>query len=269
MERVRTSAHMLGATILAATALAIAPMEAAAQKGKGGQSGGGGDKDLSVCTTMNSAGDLTGDGGGAYCDSDQGISAAVGRRRSIVLLLDDKPNQDRRLVLTLGSQLPAAPGDPDPNTDGGQIEQPAPGDWSTHPLPEIPAEGITGELWVAYRVNVLRMGEEGEEPNPNLRNARLLWTDPQGREWRMYWGPYPQPGGAQQTNPDAPEVQITRAEDASGLLNEWHVATLEDLAPERAGACTAFLWLENNPNGPDDYCGAFDVSFEYVAVEQP
>ncbi|MFG0283699.1 MAG: hypothetical protein ACF8R7_04695 [Phycisphaerales bacterium JB039] len=269
MEIAHRRARLLGTTILAATALAMAPMEAAAQKGKGGQSGGGGDKDLSVCITMSSAGDLTSDGSGDYCGSVQGVNAAVGRRRAIGLGLGDKPNQDRRLVLTLGTQLPEAPGDPDPNTDGGQIQQPTPGDWSTHPLPEIPPEGLTGTLQAAYRVNVLRMGEEGEEPNPNFRNARLLWTDPQGREWRMYWGPHPQPGGFQTTNPDAPEVKITRAEDTSGLLNEWHVVTLEDLAPERLGTCTAFLWLENNPNGPDDYCGAFDVSFEFVAVEEP
>jgi hypothetical protein len=235
--------------------------------GGGGGGGGGADQDLDVCITLSGSGGVVADGGGAYCASEKGNKVFVGRNRGIWLVLGDKPNQQRRIKLVLGDRLPDIEGDPDPNNDGGVLFQPAPGDWSTHPLPEIPPEGIVGEFTAAHRVNVLHMGEPGQEPNPNDRNGRLKWLDPDGRLWHIQWGPYAFPKFA---NPNAPKVRVTRLDDGNGnLINQWDVVTLGDAAPERAGAATAFLWREVSPNGQHDYCGAFDLAFEFTAAEEP
>lgn len=255
---------------LAAASLVAALAASGAASGPPNGKGGGEYQDLSVCTSLSPVGGLASDVWGVYCDSESGVDARVGRNRGILVGVAEKRNhRGRHFALSLGERLPDVAGDPDPNADGGVIDQPTPGDWSTHALPEIPPE-LIGNLMCAYRVNVLRMGEPNEEPNPNLRNGRLRWTDADGHYWELLWGPHLQPGEFQKTNPDAPAVMITRRDDGAGnLLHEWDVVTLGDGDAARAGASTAFLWRRASRNGPFDYFGAFDVSFEYSAVEEP
>jgi len=95
-------------------------------------------------------------------------------------------------------------------------------------------------------------------------NARLYFKDDSGLLYMLCWGPAPMPGGFQQTNPSAPWVEVIRNEDADGLRN-WDVTTIG----ENRGVGdvhTAFLWA--SIDGPWEYCGAFDVSFSYFAIQE-
>jgi hypothetical protein len=88
-----------------------------------------------------------------------------------------------------------------------------------------------------------------------------------GQEYQLIWGSDLLPGGFQRTNPSAPDISVLRNPDDNGKRN-WDVNTNPEIGGERDGAHTAFLWWVLSPHGPRDYCGAYDVSFNYFAKEQ-
>ncbi len=186
------------------------------------------------------------------CNSSRGITAYAGRRRTINLTIR-KNVKDPYLTMSLGGYLTAELGDPDPANDGGDL--PVLG-----PYPVLSAGRISSpELQVGIEVNIKDM-----EFTEIGTNARLYFEDESGLLYMLCWGPAPMPGGFQRTNPNAPFVSVTRNDDAAGKRN-WNVTTLDQDRGLYLDVHTAFLWVSI---GPWEYCGAFDVSFSYFAIQE-
>lgn len=209
-------------------------------------------------------------------DSERGITAFAGRRRTIFLEIN-KNISNPHLYLTLGNRLTADPEDPDPANDG-----PEPGDYGNYPdfapPPDLdlggnPAGAIIGpEFMAGVGVNIKDMIEDYL---PTM--ARLHFKDAQGRTYYLFWGPGPWAGGKLWTNPDplsAPHVIVDRLHEITGdgvILSprHWNALTHAEVGNEnpRENKHTAFLWLISKGWIPD-YCGAFNVSFSYHAQEE-
>ena len=198
------------------------------------------------------------------CASTEGVTAFAGRNRTITLSIH-KRIENPNLVLSLGPKLVAdttGPDvDPDPAADGGYFDGPG--------QPECPPPVLGSgrlsepELQVGISVNVKDIDPE----TPLMTNGRLIFKDDVGQEYQLIWGSDPQPGGFQRTNPSAPDIRIFRNPDDDGKRN-WDVDTNPEIGGERDDAHTAFLWWVLSPHGAHDYCGAYDVSFNYFAKEQ-
>ena len=113
----------------------------------------------------------------------------------------------------------------------------------------------------------------GEETSIGT-TARLRFKDDNGEEYHLFWGPGPWPGGKRWTNPSAqsaPFVSVQRNLDVGEIdpKSNWNVNTNEEIGEFnlRKGMHTAFLWLLSKPY-TFDYCGAYDVSFSYIATEE-
>jgi hypothetical protein len=199
------------------------------------------------------------------CASTEGVTAFAGRNRTITLSIH-KRTEDPNLVLSLGPKLVADTTlpdvDPDPAADGGYFDGPG--------QPECPPPILGSgrlyepELQVGISVNVKDIDPE----TPLMTNGRLIFIDDVGQEYQLLWGKDPQPGGFQRTNPSAPDISIYRnPDDVEGKRN-WDVDTNPEIGGEQEGAHTAFLWWVLSPHGAHDYCGAYDVSFNYIATEE-
>ena len=198
------------------------------------------------------------------CASTEGVTAFAGKNRTITLSIH-KRIMDPYLVLSLGSPLAVddvGPDvDPDPATDGGYFD----GDGQPScPLPILDSGRLSEpELQVGIGVNVKDI-----DPETHLMtNGRLRFKDDVGQEYQLLWGADLQPGGFQRTNPSAPDIYIYRNPDDNGK-RKWDVYTNPEAGSGRDGAHTAFLWWVLSPHGAHDYCGAYDVSFYYIATEE-
>jgi hypothetical protein len=223
--------------VLAALWAVLAAPETALAGGKG--KGDGDFKDIPVCIEGLAGGVKT--DGGSYCASERGVTAFVGRRRSIVLRF--KKNSNRTILLTLGDSLGWIPGDPDypqPPLGGPTLSE---------------GKMVEPEFRVALLQNVSNMTVGSELQT----TGRLTFLDKNGTVWGLFWGPNDWAGGFDLTNinDDAPPVSIIRNSDV-----EWSVTTTEEGAGHRA-----YLWKGDWWDYPD-FAGVYNVSFAYTATEE-
>lgn len=203
-------------------------------------------------------------GNNSLCDSVGGVTAFAGRQWSISLEIH-KNTSDPSLTLSLDSQLGHIEGsDPNPLTDGGYYNG---RDDPTDPCPTptlLDGGRIFGPQFavgVGISLDNIKDMEPGEYKEVE---AELIFKDDYGDEYHLFWGPGLFPGGIERTNPSAPDVYVVRNSDANGKRN-WLVYTQAESA--RGNAHTAFLWKLSKP-WTWDYCGAYNVSFSYTAIEE-
>ena len=204
--------------------------------GKGSE-GDGDFKDIPVCIEGLAGGVKT--DGGNYCASERGVTAFVGRRRSIVLRF--KKNSNRTILLTLGSSIGTIDGDPNPTVPGEE--------------PNLDESGKTVEP--EFRVALLQNVSNMEVDSELQTTGRLTFLDEDGTVWGLFWGPNDWAGGFDLTNTNnaAPPVSITRNSDV-----KWSVTT--------TGDNRAYLWKGDWWDYPD-FAGVYNVSFAYTATEEP
>jgi hypothetical protein len=203
------------------------------------------------------------------CDSISGVTAFAGRRWGIGFEIH-KNTSDPSFFLTLGDRLPVDTGDPNPATDGGYYEY----------FCDPPDLGDDGRIFVPQ----FGVGVGKECPNikdmpintPLPTDAQLIFEDDDGDEYHLFWGPGPWPGDNPWTNPSAPDVKVVRNHDiiiVGDDQSNWNVTTNKEDRIDPADETgyedvhTAFLWKLSKP-WTWDYCGAFDVSFSYFAIEE-
>jgi hypothetical protein len=248
-------------------------------------------QDISAEVTFDD-GSLTSDGG-PYADGQSNVECKTGRRRTIWVKFGK--NSSRRMTLNLGVALTHLAGDSD--------------------LPKVSLEDIDPELslpsgdidrlllYIAVGHNVSGLGEEFVEadlhngpllycagvPDPEtddpanfnciLTNMRIDFRDvTQGYNWRLYFGPGPQeggawPGGTFFSNPEPSlnaYVTVTRALStgpAAGRLWEVRTSQVDRDADGSADAVPGFLYFRGTkPNDPHIYVGAFDIPWSCDAV---
>ena len=172
------------------------------------------------------------------------------------------PYLDLSLGPILDADLVGPDVDPDPAADGGYFD----GDGQPScPLPILASGRLSEpELQVGIGVNVKDIAPE----TSLMTNGRLSFKDDVGQEYQLLWGADLQPGGFQRTNPSAPDICIYRNPDDVNGKRSWDVCTNQEDGGDRVGAHTAFLWWVLSPHGAHDYCGAYNVSFYYIATEQ-
>jgi hypothetical protein len=199
------------------------------------------------------------------CDSISGVTAFAGRRWGVGLEIN-KNISNPYLILSLGNPLTRILGDLDPKTDGGYYD----GDGQDPcPLPFLydgvisEPQFVVGEGLVLVNIKNMGVGEHWDTV------ARLIFKDAKGLTYHLFWGSGLMPGGFRLTNESAPDVYVVRnADEDEGGKRNWYVTTnAEEEGPPREGLHTAFLWKLSKP-WTFDYCGAFDVSFSYTAIEE-
>lgn len=213
---------------------------------KPGKPGGNDSQDMPLCIDFE--GQLTASVD-PLCDSGKGVDVYAGRNWGITIKIHKK-TRDPYLIVS-PAPLPLNPMDGDPGLTTGF-------------LPVLGSNGRISEpeFTVSVGVNVKDMAIGAD----HWTNGRLRFKDDYGTFFTIFWGPYVLPDGRWRTNPSAPAIHIHRNDDADGKRN-WSVMTQEDEGA-RSGYHTAFLWGLTPGSDLMQYCGAYQVSFSYFAIEE-